>query len=187
MAVAMNTATPTPYYDQTFLTEDEAQGLLAWTTSERFPWQREVFKIFGRSVLAPRHIAWFGDTGVNYRYTGLDHLACGWPPELVPIRERLARAFMQPFNFVILNRYEHGGHHMGWHRDDERAAEPVIASISLGAARRFRIDLKDGIETFTLGQGSLLLFDGRHRHTLTKTKKSVGTRVNFTFRQITPT
>ena len=68
---------------ENFLSSAEASG---WLTDledrNRVNWQRESFRIFGRPVLAPRQLAWFGDAGLNYRYTGIDHEAVGWPPTL---------------------------------------------------------------------------------------------------------
>ena len=44
------------------------------------------------------------------------------------------------FNSVLANLYRDGRDSMGWHSDDEPelGAEPVIASLSFGALRRFR-------------------------------------------------
>lgn len=170
-----------------FLSVAEADTLFAWCLrSPDVGWQQETFAIYGRSVTAPRRLCWFGDTGINYRYTGLDHRACGWPEPLRVIREKLARQSGTRFNFVLLNRYDHGQQYMGWHRDDEAAAAPVIASLSVGAERRFRY--RDGpghtSKGIDLAHGSLLIFDGRTQHMLTKTKREVSTRVNLTFRQV---
>ena len=75
---------------------------------------------------------------------------------------------------------------MGWHSDDERSADPCIASLSLGQTRRFKIvEEPDGeAETFDLEHGSLVMFDGRKKHMLAKTKKQVATRINLTVRLI---
>ncbi len=155
-------------------------------------WQRETFSIYGKEVQAPRSLAWFGDRGMNYRYTGLDHFTQGWPEELCRLKEQVEQAAGQRFNFLLLNRYENGGEHMGWHRDDEKGCSSNIASLSIGAPRRFAIDCDElpniggkRQENYELGEGALLIFDGRQRHCLRPTKKSCGTRINLTFRQIT--
>ena len=94
---------------------------------------------------------------------------------------------------MLANLYRDGRDRMGWHRDDERelGAQPVIASISLGAARRFvlkqRADPKVS-RAITLPHGSLLLMAGdtqaHYRHALPATAKAVGPRINLTFRRI---
>ena len=161
-------------------------------------WQRETFPIFGRQVEAPRSLAWFGDPGLNYRYTGIDHTTQGWPSALQRLRQDVESATGQGFNFLLMNRYASGSEYMGWHRDDEKGCSSLIASLSLGAPRRLCLEHAAANEESDLGQsraathrtnlelgeGSLLLFDGRQRHCLRATKKNCGLRINLTFRQI---
>ena len=82
---------------------------------------------------------------------------------------------------------------MGWHADNEAelGSQPVIASLSLGAARRFV--LKNPREPsrkleIALPHGSLLVMGGdtqqNYRHALPRTAKPVGERINLTFRRI---
>ncbi len=171
-------------YTADFLSKSAADTLLRWATD--LNWQQETFSLYGRSVKVPRLTTWFGDHGLNYRYTGLDHNGEGWPGELKELRECVSRQAASPFNFVLLNRYDHGRHHMGWHRDDEREAAPCIASLSLGSPRRFRHRPGPGCpsEGLDLTHGSLLIFDGRVQHMLCKTTQPTATRINLTFRCI---
>ncbi len=174
-------------YVQNFLCKTEAKRLLDWSLDATcVAWQQEQFTLFGRQVDAPRRLAWFGDANVNYRYTGIDHVASGWPQLLKLLRERVESIAGTRFNFVLCNRYDDGAQYMGWHRDDEAQAGPVIASLSLGATRRFRYRQGPGSssEFVELAHGSVLVFDGRIQHMLTRTKRTVGTRINMTFRQI---
>jgi alkylated DNA repair dioxygenase AlkB len=82
---------------------------------------------------------------------------------------------------------------MGWHSDDERplGPDPVIASLSFGAMRRFRLKHKRHREQrlgLDLPAGSCLVMAGalQHhwQHALPKTARPVGPRVNLTFRLI---
>jgi len=175
---------PAIIHKPAFLSRRRADALLDWCTSTHVSWRREHFNAFGKRIAVPRLLAWFGDEGVNYRYTGLAHPAAGWPEELLSLRQAVENAAGCVFNFLLLNRYEGGRHHMGWHKDDEQGAAPLIASLSLGAIRRFRIQSDDGLVAYDLEPGSLLLFDGRLRHMLAPTRKEVGCRVNLTFRSI---
>jgi len=84
---------------------------------------------------------------------------------------------------------------MGWHSDDEPelGSQPVIASVSLGGARRFLLKHRQHPalrSAFDLPHGSLLVMAGdtqRHyRHALPRTAKPVGPRINLTFRWIDP-
>ena len=174
-------------YIDSFLSKADSQGLLDWCVNPaKVAWRQEQFSIYGRSVQAPRHLAWFGEAGINYRYTGLDHLSAGWPPVLKDLSRRINAEHGLDTNFVLLNRYDHGQHYMGWHRDDEAAAEPTIASLSLGGTRRFRHRRASHgpSEMLELECGSLLVFDGRMQHTLPKTVRPVGLRINLTFRKV---
>jgi len=94
---------------------------------------------------------------------------------------------------VLLNLYRGGRDSMGWHSDDEPelGAEPVIASLSLGATRDFSLrQKKPGAQKIkmALPSGSLLVMSGRlqhcWQHQLPKTQLPVGERINLTFRLI---
>jgi alkylated DNA repair dioxygenase AlkB len=175
---------------QNYLAPDEADGLLNWCiNNETSCWRQETFSIYGRTVTAPRWLTWFGEKDLNYRYSGIDHVATGWPDQLRTLRDAVSCEAGCSFNFLLLNRYDHGGHYMGWHRDDESAAAPQIASLSLGGTRRFRYRQGPGERStaIDLTSGSLLMFDGRLQHTLTKTARRVPLRINLTFRQVAAT
>jgi alkylated DNA repair dioxygenase AlkB len=65
----------------------------------------------------------------------------------------------------------------------------VIASVSLGATRRFKLRhrrLRDAAATIELAHGDLLLMAGSTQHAyvhaVPKTARPVGERVNLTFR-----
>ena len=173
------------FYQRDFLPSKDADHWLNWLQQENnVAWAKESFSIFGRRVTAPRRLAWFGDAGLNYRYTGTDHMAEGWPTALSALRDRVQAVAAQEFNFLLLNRYANGQQYMGWHRDDEAGCAGNIASLSLGAPRRFRYEseINGKSEQLELEHGSLLLFDGRRRHCLAKTVRPVEERINLTFR-----
>ena len=171
-----------------YLSSQDAQVLSVWLrNSDRIHWVTEAFSIFGRSIDVPRQSAWFGDPGVVYRYTGIDHAGFGWPAELCAVRDNLCAMAGMNFNFVILNRYRSGTDYMGWHTDAEPGAEPQIASLSVGAKRTFKIRQEaDETVSYDLGDGSLLMFDGRNRHQLPRRASQTGERINLTFRRINP-
>ncbi|MFU8814094.1 MAG: alpha-ketoglutarate-dependent dioxygenase AlkB family protein [Pseudomonadales bacterium] len=155
-------------------------------------WRQESLQLYGRRVRVPRQVAWFGDVGVNYRYAGADHRCAGWLPPLERLRARLADELGWYCNLVLLNRYRGGDDYMGWHADDERGHKPPVASVSLGATRRFLVRPRDEEDPpgarrslpLDLEHGSLLLMDGRMRHTLPKTRRPVPERINLTYRCI---
>jgi len=81
---------------------------------------------------------------------------------------------------------------MGWHSDDERdlVRGGTIASISLGAARKFAFKHRHSKETVSLEleHGSLLVMRGETQrywlHRLPPTQRVSSPRVNLTFRQM---
>jgi alkylated DNA repair dioxygenase AlkB len=96
-------------------------------------------------------------------------------------------------NSVLANLYRDGADHMGWHADDESelGAEPVIASVSLGAARQFQFRPRPRgaiALRLDLRPGSMLVMAGatqRHyHHRVPPTARPVGPRINLTFRRV---
>ena len=161
-----------------------ADALQAWLEAD-VEWHTERLNLFGRSVEVPRRVAWFGDDGLNYRYSGTDHPACGWPAPLDQLRETLAQATGIAWNFVLLNRYDDGGHYMGWHRDDEATMAGPVCSVSLGASRRFLLEDAAGERhRLELAHGDVLVHPGQWRHCLPQTRTPVGRRINLSFRRL---
>ena len=178
-------------YRPEFLASGPATALLhsLWTETR---WQQHQISVFGRKVPQPRLTSWQGDSGVCYRYSGLTLLARGWDPALMRLRRKLEQEIGAEFNSVLLNAYRDGQDSMGWHSDDEKELGncPVIASVSLGETRQFLI--RGGVPkrtaTLPLEHGSLLIMQGcsqsAFRHSLPKTAKASGLRINLTFRKI---
>ena len=158
-------------------------------------WEQEEILIFGARRRVPRLVAWHGDPSARYTYSGTPHEPRPWTPQLERVRARVRDWTGEDFNAVLLNLYRDGRDGMGWHSDDEPelGPTPVIASVSLGATRRFclrhkgRKTLKRDLD---LGHGSLLLMAGTTQrywlHAVPKTSRTVGPRINLTFRQVLP-
>lgn len=189
----LDVAEATVQHDPDFL-EPAAADLLLAVLLDEVAWTRPRVRLFGRTVDSPRLSAWYGDAGAVYTYSGLRNEPLPWTDALLGIRARLEDALGLTFNSVLANLYRDGADSMGWHADDEPelGPAPVIASVSLGASRRFvmRHRRKGRHPTFeiVLAHGSLLVMRGdtqRHwRHALPKTRAAVGPRVNLTFRPI---
>ena len=183
-------------FDPNFLPESEASTLRAQLTAE-VAWEQRAIRMFGRELPQPRLTAWHGDPAARYTYSGLTWEPRPWTPALLDLRQRIRAATGARFNSVLLNYYRDGRDSMGWHADDEPelGPSPVIASLSLGATRRFRlrpIGPKAGALAQPLGldlpNGSLLLMRGptQHcwQHALPKTARPTGPRLNLTFRWV---
>lgn len=150
-------------------------------------------RLFGRELPAPRLSAWHGDAGCDYRYSGVTYAPQPLGPVLQALRARVEEACGHRFNSVLLNLYRDGSDAMGWHSDDEPelGLAPVIASISLGAPRRFLLRsraLPRQRQSLQLADGSLLLMEAplqaHWQHALPRTRRPCGPRLNLTWRLI---
>jgi alkylated DNA repair dioxygenase AlkB len=161
---------------------------------QEIDWRQEDIVMFGQRRRVPRLVAWHGDAGADYRYSGVLHRPEPWTPTLQRIRHRVEELSGRRFNAVLLNLYRDGRDGMGWHADNEPelGPDPAIASVSLGATRRFRMRHRRHrlqVLDIDLGHGSLLLMQAATQHhwvhALPKTTRPVGERINLTFRLVT--
>jgi len=174
--------------------DDEARALFD-ALRRSIDWSQEEIVIFGQPRRVPRMVAWHGDPGTGYTYSGTFHQPRPWTDELRAVRHRVEQRCGHAFNSVLLNLYRDGRDGMGWHADDEPelGRNPVIASVSFGATRRFRLRHRRNVVepvTLPLTNGSLLLMAGtlQHHwvHAVPKTATTVGERINLTFRTVLP-
>lgn len=180
------------YYPGAFTVQESAAFLMKLRNTVN--WTRREIQLYGRRIMMPRLIAWYADDGMEYEYSGQASLRNDWTPELLTIKTRVETISRYAFNGALLNFYRDGNDSMSWHSDDERSlgVNPVIASVSFGATRVFKLRHRRdrSIEPLTLSltSGSLLIMRGetqRHwQHQLPKTKKVTGERINITFRRI---
>jgi alkylated DNA repair dioxygenase AlkB len=178
-------------YSPQFFMEPEADGYFH-ALMEKIHWQQESMMMYGKPVLFPRLMAWYGDTGSSYAFSGKTYTPQAWTDELLKIKDRIEPTAGVRFNSVLLNRYRSGKDSMGWHADDEPelGRNPVIASVNLGATRRFLLrHVKAGLKyELELRHGSLLVMSGalQHhwQHQVPKTARVSGERINLTFRVV---
>lgn len=180
-------------YVPCLLPPEETGDLLAALMAET-PWRQDSITLFGRTMLQPRLVAWVGDPGCDYSYSGLRLAPEPWTPLLNDLCERVEMASGHRFNSVLLNLYRDGADSMGLHADDEPelGRQPVIASLSLGAERpiifRCRHDKTLSPLRLPLADGSLLIMSGdtqaNWRHEIPKSRRLMGPRINLTFRRI---
>ena len=168
----------------------------AWALFEALqaalPWERHRITVYGRTFDAPRLSCWIGDAEATYVYSGTRFVPHPWPPMLAALRDRLDDELGATFNSVLANLYRDGADRLGFHRDNEPelGARPLIASVSLGATRRFRFKGREASIGLDLTHGSLLVMSGdtqrNYQHAVPPTARAVGPRINLTFRRVTP-
>tara|TARA_Y100001970_G_scaffold93331_1_gene117664 strand:- start:955 stop:1560 length:606 start_codon:yes stop_codon:yes gene_type:complete len=158
----------------------------------KLPWESMIIKMFGKDTKIPRLQCWIGDEGCEYRYSGKQLNRQIWSPDLMMIRKKIYEKLKIDFNSVLANYYRDGKDSMGWHSDDEKelGPDPTIASISFGSERDLVFRNKITKETIAIPQtnGCLILIDGKTQknwqHSIKKTQKVIGPRINLTFRNI---
>lgn len=180
-------------FSEHFYTPEFADHLFKQLHKE-IDWQQENIRVWGKLHLQPRLTAWHGDPGSEYSYSGIRLKANPWTTTLLTIKNELSLTTGHQFNSVLLNLYRDQTDSMGWHSDDEPSLgrNPVIASLSLGATRTFKIKHKakpeQKILSIDLTHGCLLLMAGstqhHYQHCIAKQTRTLGPRINLTFRQI---
>jgi len=157
------------------------------------PWQQRTVTMYGKQIITPRLTAWYGDKGKDYTFSGTKFDPLPWTKELLQIRAKVEQIADVTFNTVLLNYYRDGSDSVAWHSDDEYelGIKPVIASVSLGQARRFDVRHKVDHQkkySVNLENGSLLLMRGDLQHSwehrIAKSTKILKERINLTFRII---
>jgi alkylated DNA repair dioxygenase AlkB len=171
----------------------DASGPLFEALRAEIPFVQRPIRMMGRTIMQPRLTAWIGDPGTAYTYSGVLNEPAAWPPALYALRARASDRAAEAFNSVLCNLYRDGNDSMGFHADAERelGPEPVIASISLGATRRFQLrhrrDSSDRVD-LELHDGSLLIMRDTlqqyYRHAVPKQRAITEPRINLTFRRI---
>lgn len=161
------------------------------------PWQSDIVTLFGKTHVTTRQMVWMGDSAASYQYSGHRRQAIAWTDSVFHVKHHIEQQLAKigintHFNSCLLNYYPSGDDGMGYHADDEKELgnQPVIASLSLGATRKFVLKHKktqDKVELY-LESGQLIVMLGETqkywKHTVTKTKTVLEGRISLTFRQM---
>jgi alkylated DNA repair dioxygenase AlkB len=156
------------------------------------PWEMPEMVMFGKKYSQAGLSTWFTNTNVSYVYSGITRTPHAMTPVLQAVMDHCTVASGAEYNSVLVNLYRDGNDSVSWHSDNEEinGSEPTIASVSLGATRRFDLRHKESGETVRvdLEDGSLLVMSGLSQHCwvhqIAKTKAKVDPRINLTFRRV---
>ena len=160
------------------------------------PWKQEHITLWGKTHPIPRLTCWMGDPGCHYTYSGVSNTIEPWIPAVEALRQQVEAAVGCRFNSLLLNYYRDGRDKLDWHADDEPELAPdqPIASLSLGAARSFRLKPRSSGASsadplsFELGDGDLLVMDPPTQqhwlHQVPQRLRVNHARINLTFRVI---
>ncbi|MEP2937078.1 MAG: alpha-ketoglutarate-dependent dioxygenase AlkB [Gilvibacter sp.] len=179
-------------YYPNFLSLVEAHNLYT-ELLQKTPWQQDDIKVFGKVYKQPRLTALYGSNTKPYSYSGITMHPMPFTPALLSVKKKAEALAGVCFTTALLNHYRDGQDSNGWHSDDEPelGQNPVIASVSLGAKRPFKLRPKANkaaTQKIWLEHGSLLLMAGstQHywQHQLPKSTVIKEPRINITFRVI---
>lgn len=180
------------YYEKVIADEEVEQ--LYESLLNNIQWENERVIMFGKEIITKRKVALYSDPSISYRYASKTKIGLPWTSTLLTIKNRVESITNESYNACLLNLYHNGEEAMGWHCDNEKeiVANSSIASLSIGASRKFSFKHKVTKETISiqLENGSLLEMKGviqQHWwHSLPKSKKINESRINLTFRQMHP-
>lgn len=172
--------------------DENSCGVLFTSLLETIDWKEDQLVMFGKLIKTKRKVAWIGDAGCSYTYSGVKKFPQTWTPALLEIKQKIEVLAHHTFNSCLLNLYHDGSEGMGWHSDDEKELDQTapIASVSFGGERKFAFKHKFDKTSVSLmlANGSVLLMHAptQHywQHSLTKTRRPVAPRINLTFRAI---
>lgn len=172
-----------------FFNKEESDGFYDKLLTET-QWREYEMPMYDKIVTAPRMISWNQDKEKD--------IPSGNAPEftadLNKIRQRVEEQTDLKFNAVLLNLYRNGSDGVSWHSDkiDKSGINPIIASVTFGETRMFRLRHKFRKDVpqleIPLYHGSFLIMAGKTNsfweHAVPKTAKEVLPRINLTFRRV---
>ena len=160
----------------------------------QLPWQADEVFLFGRRHITEGKVVWYCEQKYGEAYSGMLKQAQPWERAVWDLKQQIEALIGDRFNSCLVNLYPDGTQGMGWHSDDEahlsdqRTQETVIASLSLGATRKFSFKHKNSAAKvdLCLHSGQLIVMRGqtqrKWRHTLRKSPRVLQPRINLTFR-----
>jgi alkylated DNA repair dioxygenase AlkB len=173
-----------------FLTEEQSSYYMKQLLKE-YSYKQLMIHIYDKDVLQPRLTAFCGNNGVGLEYADETLPVQPWTDNLWTLKQKVEKISGTEFTHALLNLYRDGKDGVSWHRDKEHTwgTEPVIASLSMGAARLFQFrnyEDKKIVRSVELTPGSLIIMKGATQrcweHQIAKTNKRIGPRLNITFR-----
>lgn len=120
-------------------------------------WRQRTVTMWERRVPEPRLTSWWTPE------QGPEPL-----PILATMRRALTTRYAEAFDSIGFNCYRRGEDSVAWHGDRHRhtIADPVVAIVSVGAPRPFRVRRRGGgpAMSFDLGAGDLFVMGGACQH-----------------------
>lgn len=144
----------------------------------RLPWRQRTVTMWDQRFPEPRLTSWWVPSD------GPEPM-----PVLAEMRRVLSARYGEQFDSIGFNLYRDGHDSVAWHGDRHRHTidDPVVAIVSVGAPRPFRLRRRGGgpSRSFDLGHGDLLVMGGACQHEWEHAVPKVGAaglRMSITYR-----
>jgi len=185
-------------WSEKFLSKEESKNLFKMIKNKKFP-LRDDLKVNtpGGKKTMPRRVGFFSNVSTGYKFSGQKTKAQVLTPELEKFLKSINEYLKTEFNGILINHYRNGNDSISAHSDDEsELSNGVVAMISLGSSRIFRICDQDSLKRIVdmkTKNGNLTVMDGKFqkyfRHCVPKATKAQQRdnlnefeRVSLTFR-----
>jgi len=155
------------------------------------PKEKNMINMFGKQIEAPRRYKVYGKP---YKFTGMnDNIIYEIPLIIEPYLNYIAYVEngKHDYNSVLINWYENDDY-IGFHSDNETNLQKGshIYGFSFGEKRTMRfkdIETKNNIDYILKDNSMIIMVNGcqqKYQHSILKSKKLTGKRINITIRSV---
>ncbi|CAF1058647.1 unnamed protein product [Adineta ricciae] len=186
-----------------FINKEETNSLFDHLMKE-LNFEHTQITMYGKPIHLPRLQSWFADEGIVVKELFQKQKQHVWTSPMQMLKAQLEKQLNVKFDYCLVNLYRDGNDYINFHADNE--AKDIIASITLGATRKFLVrhlrcfgknltrkrkqltnpEKKD--YEFSLTNGSLIVMSGATqqywKHSVPKEKHVKTPRLNLTFRTL---
>lgn len=150
--------------------------------------KRPEITVFGKPCKQPRDVGFFSNDSAGYKYSGKTMHAQPLSPELLKLLNDVNTMLHTDFNAILINAYVDGN---DCDSDDESGlSNGIVACISVGAVRKFRIRNKTDnqiVADVPTDPNYILIMNGDFQkeftHEIPVEKKVKNERISLTFRK----
>jgi alkylated DNA repair dioxygenase AlkB len=184
-----------------FISKKESDALFDHLMEE-LKFEHTAISMYGKPVNLPRLQSWFAEEGLVVKELFQKQKQHVWTLPMRKLKAQLEKQLGVEFDYCLVNLYRNGNDYINFHADNE--TKDIIASITLGATRRFLLrhlscfgrtltrkrkalttpDTKEYKFSLTNGSLIVMLDDTQQywKHSVPKEKKVKDPRINLTFR-----
>ncbi len=156
---------------------------------KNIPLQHGIYQMYGKEVKTPRLLWAVKDKNYDIKDSYKITESSIWDKKIEKIKTKVENIIKKNIKYAQINYYRDGNDYIGWHTDSEIKKGDLIASLSLGATRKFQFKSILNSEQYEieLTNGSLIIFDESAgkldwKHRIPKQLKVKEGRINITFR-----